>query len=157
MIRRASITDLAALEPVAAEFYKASKFLKTFNIAKFSAIWRHFIETDFGVIFIAEQDGEIQGTIGGVIHPDIYGEHIVAEEFFWYVKENARGCGIKLYLKFKEWAKRRGASEIQMVHLMDSMPEKLTRFYRSQGFEAVETRYVLHLQSLVLADNRSSP
>jgi GNAT superfamily N-acetyltransferase len=145
MIRRASIADLARLEPVAAEFYKASKFLKTFSIDKFSAIWRQFIEADFGVIFIAEQNGEIQGTIGGVIHPDIYGEHLVAEEFFWYVKESERGCGIQLYMEFEDWAKRRGASEIQMVHLMDSMPEKLTKFYRSRGYEAVETRYSMSL------------
>lgn len=142
-IRRATEYDLAALHGLGAEFHAVSPWLGRFDVDDFATLWKGFFSVDFGVIFIAERDGEIVGSIGGVIHPrpyDLKGP-LIAEEFFWFVKADARGCGISLYRKFEEWAKRRGAVELQMCHLIESMPDKLERFYKHEGYSLIEKRY----------------
>ena len=142
VIREATISDLPKLSSLGLKFH-ASANLGNFAISDFCALWERFFAIDFGVIFVAECNGEIVGSIGGVIHPrpyDLKGP-LVAEEFFWFVQPDARGCGIDLYRKFEEWAKRRGAVELQMCHLIDSMPEKLERFYKHEGYSLIEKRY----------------
>ena len=78
-------------------------------------------------------------------HPDIYGSDLVAEEFFWFVSESYRKDGIRLYRTFENWARERGAKTLQMVHLSDSMPDKLKKFYLRSGFAEIETRYAKSL------------
>ncbi len=142
MIRQITIDELPRLEAVALEFYGSSQFLEDFNIGRFSDIWRGFIERGFGVIFIEERNGEIAGTIGAVAHPDGYGEKLVVAEMFWFVRAACRGGGIALYRALERWARTLGAASIQMIHLMDLMPEKVADFYLRDGFHPVEMRYV---------------
>lgn len=129
------------MHAAAKEFYASSKALRHFDIEKFTAIWAQFLAVNFGVIFLAEADGLIVGALGGVIHPDLYGSELIAEEFFWFIRQDSRGSGLKLYAKFEQWASERGAVEIQMVHLLDLMPEKVSTFYRRAGYSPIETRY----------------
>ena len=141
MIRTIDTDELEKVEDAAHEFYAASKFLGTFRLDRFIEIWAQLLASGAGVIFADDLDGEIMGVIGGVIHREIYGEALIAEEFFWFVREGARGAGVALYRRFERWARERGAREIQMVHLFDSMPAKVARFYLRSGFEPVEMRY----------------
>jgi len=108
--------------------------------------WTALITQGSGVIFAYEKDGELVGTIGGVVHRDIYGEALIAVEFFWFIQEEHRGMGIRLYKTFENWARNRGASSIQMMHLLDLMPEKVGHFYLRQGYEPIETRYSKRLR-----------
>lgn len=141
-IRQAEIADLPKLAAGAAEFYAASEFLTSFDIGRFCETWSSLISGANGVIFLEEgDDGLINGALGGIIHRDIYGEALIAEEGFWFMRPDMRGGGVKVYRAFENWAKARGAVSLQMVHLLDSMPEKVARFYRAVGFKAVETRY----------------
>lgn len=145
-IRAAAIDDLPKLLPLAEEFYASSKFLKGFNIERFTEMWAQLIGQGAGVIYLAEADGAIAGTIGGVMYPDIYSGELVATEFFWFVCGESRGLhGMKLYRAFELWAIEQGCARIRMVHLLDSMPEKLKRIYDHLGFEAVEVHYTKEL------------
>jgi GNAT superfamily N-acetyltransferase len=145
MIRPLSVTELPLLEACAREFYGASRFLETFDMNRFRAIWEALLGSGNAVIFIDDRDGEIAGTLGGLVHPDIYGGELVAEEFFWFVRESHRGRGIRLYREFERWARDKGAVSIQMVHLLDVMPQKVSQFYLCEGFQPVETRYAKSL------------
>lgn len=145
MIRELPISELFRLAPAAKEFYAASRFLGVFHLARFEQIWTSLIEGGNGVIFADEREGEIVGTIGGIVHRDIYGEGTIAEEFFWFVREEFRGSGILLYREFERWAKGKGAAQIQMVHLLDVMPHKVGDFYIRCGYVPVETRYTKEL------------
>jgi GNAT superfamily N-acetyltransferase len=124
----------------AREFYAASRFLRTFDLARFTAMWTGLLASGAGAIFVLD-DGEIRGAIGGVAYPDIYSGELTATEFFWFVSEAHRGGGIRLYRAFERWAKAKGCARIRMVHLMDSMPEKLQTVYERLGFEAAEVHY----------------
>lgn len=141
MIRKGTEEDLPAMHAMALEFYSQSKFLIAFDLAKFTEIWKHFLKLGIGVIFVDDRGGKIRGTIGGIIHPDLYSSDIVVEELFWFVCKDSRTSGPKLYWRFEGWAKEHGAKRLQMVHLLDSMPEKVGRFYAREGFEPIETRY----------------
>jgi GNAT superfamily N-acetyltransferase len=130
------------MEEAARAFYRSSRFLGKFNTDRFCEVWRGLLDLGAGAIFAADSDGEIVGAIGGLVHREIYGDRIIAEEFFWFVRPEFRGAGVRLYRRFEQWAREQGAREIQMVHLFDSMPEKVARFYLHSGFEPVEMRYV---------------
>ena len=145
MIRAISIDELPAVQQSAREFYGASRFLGEFCLERFCEIWKFLLTGGDGVIFADERDGEIAGLIGGIVHREIYSEAIVAEEFFWFVREAHRGAGLALYREFERWAREHGAATIQMVHLRDVMPEKVERFYVRAGFHPIETRYAKDL------------
>ena len=104
--------------------------------------WRPIIASELGVIFIAEDDGEIIGAIAGMAVPEPYSGELVVSEFFWFVRPGHRGsAGLRLYEALEYWARQKGAKTMRMVHLMDSMPEKLARIYKRLGYEQVETLY----------------
>jgi GNAT superfamily N-acetyltransferase len=145
-IREMAVSDLPAVQKCAGEFYAASRFLGKFCIGRFCEMWTWLLTGGDGVIFADEREGEIVGVIGGIVHREVYSEAIVAEEFFWFVREAYRGSGLALYRRFEEWARRRGAETIQMVHLRDVMPDKVERFYLRAGFHPIETRYAKELK-----------
>ena len=136
------------VEETAPEFYRSSTALSStsrFDIDKFKSVWSSLITSGMGVIFGIWSSGKLVGAIGGMCHPDIYGSDLVAEEFFWFVSESYRKDGIRLYRTFENWARERGAKTLQMVHLSDSMPDKLKKFYLRSGFAEIETRYAKSL------------
>ena len=93
-------------------------------------------------MIFALTDGEtVVGMIGGMAYPEPYSGDLVAQEFFWYVRDGHRGGGIRLYRAFEAWAREKQCLEIRMGHLSDSMPEKLKRVYVALGFREVETNY----------------
>ncbi len=133
---------LRALAAGAREFYASSKFLRSFEIDRFVEFWRPILAAEIGVIFVAEDDGEIIGAIGAMSHPDPYSGELVVQEFFWFVRPGHRGsAGLRLYEALEFWARQKGAKVMRMVHLMDSMPEKLSRVYKRLGYEQVEILY----------------
>ena len=97
-IRPATIEDLPRLAECAIEFHAASKVLKVFRIEKFCALWTSFLQSGIGVIFLlCDDSGQILGTIGGIAHEDLYGDDLIAQEFFWYVLKDSRGAGVRLW------------------------------------------------------------
>jgi GNAT superfamily N-acetyltransferase len=134
--------NVRALAQGAKEFYASSQFLRKFDLDRFCTFWKNMIEKEMGIIFVAMEDEEIIGAIGAMIHEDPYSDEKIVHEFFWFVRPDHRGtAGIRLYKQLEKWAREKGANIIRMVHLMDSMPEKLSRFYGAMGFAAVETVY----------------
>lgn len=147
MIRKAGIEDLPRIQGCAEEFYAASRILAQlpFSLERFVTSWTGFLEAGIGVIFIAEEDGEVTGAIAGVIYPDLYSGVLVATEFFWVMRAEHRGSGVQLYKAFESWAREQGCHQIRMVHLSDSMPDKVARFYRQHGYQPSEVHFTKEL------------
>lgn len=143
-IRRATVEDLAGLEPIARRFYASSERLRSFDAGRFTALWTGMIQNGMGVIFLY-CDPEPAGAIGGVKYPEAYSSDTLAQEFFWFVDEDHRGGGLGLYHAFEQWARDEGCDEIRMGHLVDLMPAKLTAVYRRLGFEQIETNWAKRL------------
>ena len=141
---------------MAREFYAASSVLRDFDLSKFVNVWTNLITAGSGVIFLLidqpdlQKQAEIVGTIGGVMHAEPYSSDRIAVEFFWFVHKENRGGGIQLYRRFEQWAKDNGCQEIRMMHLADSMPDKVADFYCRVGFRKVETLYAKRLDAMEL-------
>ncbi len=145
-IRSVTVLDLPKLESCAKEFYASSEFLKGFDLSRFCELWQRILESDTGVIFAVDgNDGQYAGAIGGLMFDEIYSGRKTATELYWFVRDGHRGHGLKLYRAFEAWARERGCEEIRMIHLMDSMPEKLNRVYQHLGFRPIETHFAKEL------------
>lgn len=145
MIRTASVGDLERLYPLAVEFYARSQFLRNFDLAHFTAAWRELLAHGTGMIFLLIEGNEIVGALGGVTYPDLNSGELIGTEFFWYVVDGLRGQGLKLYRAFEKWARERGCTQMRMVQLLDSMPQKVSRVYQHLGYVPAEVTYVKEL------------
>jgi GNAT superfamily N-acetyltransferase len=142
MIERLSIENIEDLAVIAENFYSSSEFLNDFNMEVFKKSWSMFLNDGDGVIFVSRKDGEITGTIGGCKYPDPNSGEMLATEFFWFVNPESRGDGLKLLKTFEKWAEEEGCKKVIMVHLSDSMPEKVKHIYERFGYKAAETHYI---------------
>jgi GNAT superfamily N-acetyltransferase len=115
--------------------------LNGFDLARFSAFWSHMLTTRLGCLIVqtGDEDLDVQGAIGGLLYPDPYSGEMIATEMFWFVRSAHRGEGMKLYREFERWAIAQGAQRIRMVHLADSMPDRLSVLYRRLGYRLAET------------------
>ena len=139
--REATIADLPRLSECGREFYANSKVLKQFQIERFCETWTALLGNGSGVIFLLCEGEQIMGTIGGMVHRDLYSDEMIAQEFFWYVLKGSRGAGVRLYCLFEAWGRKRGCARIRMGYLVDSMPEKVAHFYERMGLDREEVIY----------------
>ena len=146
MIRTATIADLPGASAIVKRFSDAVG--RRFGSEHFIKFWSVILENDLGAVFLLEQEGAIQGAIGGLAIPDPYHGGMVASEAFWFVLPEYRGGlgGGRLYKAFEVWAVERCCEELQMVHLEALTPERLEEFYLRRGYEKIETRYSKQLQ-----------
>lgn len=143
MIEELKITEIDSLTEIANNFFASSDFLNDFDMKVFKKNWSFFIENDVGVIFISkDKDNKPTGAIGGCMYPDPNNGELLATEFFWFVNPECRGSGIKLLKVFEKWAKEKGCKKVIMVHLSDSMPEKVSNIYIRFGYRKAETHYI---------------
>ncbi len=144
IIRKMDISEIAKCTDGAREFFAESEtFRGEFNILTFTETWKNLYDLDIGCVFIlVDEEGNIQGGIGGLIAPDYITGIIEVTEMFWYVRKGFRGKhGILLINKFEQWAKEKGCKRIRMAHLTDVMPGKLKKFYEFSGYREIETLY----------------
>lgn len=147
LIRPATIEDLPQCGPCAEKFYASSQHLKTFDINRFVAMWTALLSNETGAMFLVLDQNEIVGAIAGVAYPEAYSDELICQEFYWFISPEHRGMGgVRLYKMFEDWARSKGCSQIRMGHLLDSMPEKVSKFYERMGFVAAEVNYFKSLK-----------
>jgi len=144
MIYQASLSDIDKIIPCAVEYTDIIPGME-FNPGHYTAFWGNMLKSGAGAIFLSEKDGVVEGGIGGIKYPEILSGRLTAVECFWYMSKKSRGNGIKLYFKFKQWAKEQGCKRLAMIYLPCSMPEKLKKFYELEGFILTEMHYEVAL------------
>jgi len=143
VIRKLSLNELDKLIPAAKQFYSEAGIKGNFNQEEFQKSWEIFISSGMGEIFalIDENTGELYGGIGCVkVNDPIIGA-LVASEMFWYVINERRGEGIRLFNKFEEWAEKNECSRSRMIHLSNIMPNELRHLYERRGYKEIEIAY----------------
>ena len=73
--------------------------------------------------------------------PALEDDVITCSETFWYVDEKERGEA-KLLVKAQKYAKEMGARRMTMIHLSNSVPNRLKGLYERLGFKEIETHYI---------------
>jgi GNAT superfamily N-acetyltransferase len=139
--------ELEELLVILENFYKLMPYKQ--DLAKVRSTWvdtwHSLILTQVGKIFALKQNDKIVGAIGFVIHPSLEDGVKVCTEAFWYVDEKYRGKGLSLLLHLQKYAKAQGAERMMMIHLSNSMPEKLKKLYERLGYKEIETIYMKEL------------
>lgn len=142
MIRKATIADLEKVSEFGYAFLKETQFLE-FDQQAFIQSWAQFLELNIGVIFILE---DFYGILGAIAYPDPNSGKMLATEMFWIVLPEYRGKGLSLVQEYESWAHSKGCTRAIMVHMADSMPDKLKAVYKRNGYREMETHYIKELR-----------
>lgn len=139
--------ELRELQDVLENFYKILPYEGDTNEFRkhWLPTWKNLIQTRGGKIFALEKDQKIIGALGFFITRAVEDGALCCTEAFWYVHENHRGSGIKILNKFEDYAKSIGCKRIAMVHLENSMPEKLKKLYTRKKYKHIESMYLKEL------------
>lgn len=143
-VRRArTILDLEDALALGPAFYAEAGLPGRFDQGTAVRTWSQLIKGGAGMVAMLIEHGEVVGTIGGILHPDINDGALVASEAFWFVAPEARGRGgLALLDEYERWAREVGASRVSMVHLFSLKPAPLARLYERRGYRPVEVHYI---------------
>jgi GNAT superfamily N-acetyltransferase len=122
-------------------FEGATSFVKVNSDYTFER-YRIMMERGICRILIAEEGETLQGAIGFIITDDLHDGSKLAVESFWFAHPDYKGVGKALFNAFEEEAVKMGCKKLAMIHLSDSYPESLEKFYLKNGYKLVEKHYI---------------
>ena len=144
MVRPTTLRDLPEIIPLYHMFFKEGKLSGKPNPNSFRDGVVKLMDT--GVVLSLVVGGVVRGTMAGAIYDDFITGDVSCFEAFWYVDPDHRGrSGLKLFSRFEQEAKFRGAKRIWMIHLLALNSEKMERYYIKSGYELKEKVYVKEL------------
>lgn len=97
-----------------------------------------------GVFLVAENDGEVVGSIGVLIYPLYFNSgHLTAQEMFWWVEPEHRGCGNDLRIAVEMECQKRGVRTVTMIALESH--NGVGKLYERAGYSPMEHSYMKRL------------
>jgi len=93
-------------------------------------------------LFALYEGDDLIGGLGCIKAPDLHDGRLTAIETFWLVLPEYRGQGMKLFKVFEQWAAEQGCEKKAMIHMADSFPEVLGRFYAKKGYKLAELHWI---------------
>jgi GNAT superfamily N-acetyltransferase len=131
--------DMDGVIEVGLDFIKDT-ILEDFNLDKLQNLYAGCI--NHGCIVVAEEGGKIVGALAAAYDEYQFGDDLIANELFWYVTPDNRGCGKQLFHKFEEECKADGCSSIIMVAYNNQHRRLVERFYINNVYKLLETHYI---------------
>ena len=141
-VTRAQESDLEALSILGEQFAQEGQF--PFERPAWLKSWTAILKSGLGEILIGTQDGQVLGCIAILYAPSLNTGRLQAQEAGWFVRKDARGCGLRLLAAAENAARWRGAAALLMAHLA-GLNERLGELYRRRGYRELETLYLLEL------------
>ncbi len=133
MIRRARISDVQAILPMAIEF-NDKYFGIPLNLVKTCEVICYIIEEETAFITPG-------GFIGGIVTEDLIRDWTVLQEVAWYSTDRT---GIQLLDYFILEGRRMEVDEVRVCHLETSSP-LVGKLLKRRGFGPLETSYRLEI------------
>lgn len=96
---------------------------------------------DAAIMLVAYHDDEPVGMLAAVLSPDMFSGTLTALEQAWFVHPAHRGIGVLLFREFEKWGKDAGAVYLGACHMVDSMPEQVSKFYERRGYVKTDVLY----------------
>jgi hypothetical protein len=140
MIKVATIPDIRPIIEMAQNFRDISAFVDV-DVDICVNTYTDFINRGAGGLLFDETWGKINGAIAFVKAPDLHYPRMIAVETFWYVDPECAGVGLSLWRAFERWAKENKCDQVAMIHMMDSTPESLEKWYTRRGYTLAEKHY----------------
>ena len=147
MVRVATVKDIPKIIQMAYGFYNEA--LKQHNLGYKTKDYEKYIlfllDASFTEVFVLEKDGEVVGTIAGIVSPWFMDSNdvILTEQWVWVESEN-RGNGAfdKLLNALVSWGKGLGANKLSMISIGNGTEEQVKKFYTDRGFQYMETHFI---------------
>lgn len=139
-----AIARAESVEPIrewAIEFLAALD--EEINADHFIAQWQKFFNAGIGVVFYLTYNGKVKGGIGAIQAPSLLTGKTELIEIFWYVTPQHRRKGLSLYSAMLNYFNiNDDIRQFAMIHMENSMPDKLKKFYKKENFRLLETHWV---------------
>ena|ERR1051326_1213076 len=145
LIREATDADIPRLIEMGRRFQGATSYdaSVTENGASLAALCVRLIESDAGLLLVADADGLPVGMIGAFLFPHHFSGRLTVGEVFFWVEPEHRGCGVRLLRRAERWAQERGALQIQMIRPQDAV--SVGTLYERLGYRPLEVAYAKEL------------
>lgn len=146
-VREATANDVFYATQLAHQLVKETGLKKSlgFDWKGCSKFAENLLSSENCCLFVAEVDGEVVGFVAGMVSPTFFNPSgIQAGELGWYVDPDYRNSRVatELHKSYEEWAKGRGATSIQMMHMDTEQSELIGKMYEKWGYHKVETSYL---------------
>lgn len=142
MIRQiTTYEEILAAATVMKGFEQASSHVKV-DPTHSANTYFNLVSAGIAVFFVMEKDGEMIGGLGALKAPDLHYNRIMAVETFWFVSPQHRGQGLQLFDAFEQWGAENGCNALAMIHMADSYPAALEKFYARKGYKLAEKHYI---------------
>jgi GNAT superfamily N-acetyltransferase len=149
VIRRACLHDVSEIARLGELFHAEAGWadICEYNRGDVEKTLAALIESQDGILLVAERDGQIVGMCGGLASPIYFNHaHKGGQELFWWMKPGLRdGTGRLLLDAMEAEAKAIGCSSWAMIALDKVNPELTGRLYRRRGYRASEHSYIKRL------------
>lgn len=138
MIRRATKTDIPQLLTMGEQFAAYLGNAVAYSVARSETVLRGLM--DKGIVFVSEQDGQLNGGIMGLMAPIWYAEALAATELALWVAPDSRTGRVsrELVKAFEEWAKSQGATHITMSDLCIEGEYPAGSWFNRLGYRVIE-------------------
>ena len=140
IVREIKKDDVIPMVNIGEKMHNAGSFKKIkYDKNKLFKLVSSSINSDNMIWFVAEDDGEYIGMIGGFISEFFFSCEKYASDFLIYIPDEKRGgkTAVELLNKFEEWAKSKGAVEIRPGSSNNTNPEQVKKFYEWQKYETI--------------------
>ena len=132
---------------MALAFHAASGLVESvaFDPESFTCTALSLIDSDTGVLMVADDDGDLCGVIGGIVYPHYFNvKHLTGQEMFWWVNPDSRSAstGKHLLNALHNWAESKGVETFMMVSLEQLNPVGVGKLYMRHGYTPVEHSYM---------------
>lgn len=137
MIRPAKHDDIPRLVELGTLLHDTSTYARrSYNPEKVAHLLGQLID-GLGVVFAAEVEGRIVGGFAGALTEQWFSDDLIAFDYSFFIEPGKRQglIAMKLILAFQEWAKAKGAKEIQMGITTGINVAGTSRLYTRMGFQ----------------------
>lgn len=143
MIFKATAEDVRPIIEMAKHFRECTEFIPV-DVETCVETYTKAIRAGTGAIFGYRLIDEIAGALACIKGNDLHFPRSMAVETFWYVppQYGHLGIGPQLFKAFEEWAKEQKCDYTAMIHLADSYPDSLERWYIRKGYKLAEKHYI---------------
>lgn len=149
MIRPATFDDLNTLVLMGETLHKESPRWSriSYSRAKVADMLARLVAQPWGLLLVAEQDGEIIGAIAAMALPHWASDDILVEELSFFMKPEHRGslAAARLICSFKKWAELKGGVWAHAGTSTGVEAERTAKLYERLGF----TRCAIGLEALI--------
>jgi N-acetylglutamate synthase-like GNAT family acetyltransferase len=139
-IRQATEADIDNAIDLLKEFQEESLVVYGFEINFQTA--QQLLKAYVATSLILEADDKIVGVISGTVNTYPLDGSKIYQEAVWFVSKPYRRHGLLLLKSLEDNCRENGIKHLVMVHLGNSIGEKVERFYIKQGFKGLEKHYI---------------